>query len=131
MYQVLVRSNSQCAAVLVLANASEPGKLRSTRWSYDAYTPASLAATCGPASHEAHIQVGQTNRVILPADAVIKRGKTWHAFVVKNGELEERLVQLGATPGENQVSIVQGVAKGEKVATKLDAKIVDGLKVVE
>ncbi|HTL37151.1 MAG TPA: efflux RND transporter periplasmic adaptor subunit [Kofleriaceae bacterium] len=80
---------------------------------------------------EAHIQVGQTNRVILPADAVIKRGKTWHAFVVKNGELEERLVQLGATPGENQVSIVQGVAKGEKVATKLDAKIVDGLKVVE
>ena len=80
---------------------------------------------------EAHIQVGQTNRVVLPADAVIKRGKTWHAFVVKNGELEERLVQLGATPGENQVSIVQGVAKGEKVATKLDAKIVDGLKVVE
>ena len=80
---------------------------------------------------EAHIQVGQTNRIVLPADAVVKRGKTWHAFIVKNGELEERLVQLGATPGPNQVSIVQGVVKGEKVATKVDDKIVDGLRVVE
>jgi membrane fusion protein (multidrug efflux system) len=80
---------------------------------------------------EAHIQVGQTTRVVLPADAVVKRGKTWHAFVVKNGELEERLVQLGAAPAPNQVSIIQGVTKGEKVATKVDDKIVDGLKVTE
>ena len=81
---------------------------------------------------EAHIQIGQTPRVVLPADAVVKRGKTWHAFVVtKTGELEERLVQLGAAPGPNQVSIVQGVAKGEKVATKVDDKIVDGLRVTE
>src|SRR5688572_4791669 len=58
LYQVLVRSNSHGAAVLLLANASEPGKLRSTRRSYVAYTPASLAATCGPASHDAHIHAG-------------------------------------------------------------------------
>jgi membrane fusion protein, multidrug efflux system len=81
---------------------------------------------------EAHIQIGQTPRVVLPADAVVKRGKTWHAFIVKkNGELEERLVHLGASPGADQVSIMQGVEKGEKVATKVDDKIVDGLRVVE
>lgn len=80
---------------------------------------------------EAHIQVGQTTRPVLPADAVVKRGKTWHAFVIKNGELEERLVQLGAAPGEGQVSIVQGIAKGEKVVAKVDDKIVDGIKVTE
>ncbi|HSD88766.1 MAG TPA: efflux RND transporter periplasmic adaptor subunit [Kofleriaceae bacterium] len=81
---------------------------------------------------EAHIQIGETPRPVLPGDAVVKRGKTWHAFVVtKSGELEERLVQLGPTPAEGKVSIVQGVAKGEKVVTKVDDKIVDGLRVVE
>lgn len=80
---------------------------------------------------EAHIQVGQTTRPVLPATAVAKRGKTWHAFVIKNGEVEERLVQLGAQPAEGQVSIVQGVAKGEKVVAKVDDKIVDGIKVTE
>jgi RND family efflux transporter MFP subunit len=81
---------------------------------------------------EAHIQIGETSRPVLPKDAVAKRGKTWHAFVVtKNGELEERLVQLGPPPGKDQVSIIQGVAKGEKVVAKVDDKIVDGLRVVE
>jgi membrane fusion protein, multidrug efflux system len=80
---------------------------------------------------EAHIQVGQTTRPVLPATAVAKRGKTWHAFVIKNGEVEDRLVQLGAPPAEGQVSIIQGVAKGEKVVAKIDDKIVDGIKVTE
>jgi len=35
---------------------------------------------------EAHIKVGETPRPVLPADAVAKRGKTWPAFVIKNGE---------------------------------------------
>jgi len=80
---------------------------------------------------EAHIKVGETPRPVLPADAVAKRGKTWHAFVIKNGEAEERLVQLGPQPGPGQVSIVQGVAKGEKVVSKVSDQIVDGAKVVE
>ena len=80
---------------------------------------------------EAHIQVGTSPHVVVPKDAVAKRGKTWHAFVVKNGELEERLVQVGPPPGPDQVSILQGLSKGEKVAAKVDDKIVDGLKVVE
>lgn len=80
---------------------------------------------------EAHIAVGHTTRPVLPASAVVKRGKTWHAFVIKNGELEERLVQLGTASTEGQVSIIQGVVKGEKVVAKIDDKIVDGIKVTE
>lgn len=80
---------------------------------------------------EAHLEVGKTTRPVVPASAVVKRGKTTHVFVVKDGELEERLVQLGAPPAEGQVSVVQGVTKGEKVVAKVDGTIVDGLKVTE
>ena len=80
---------------------------------------------------EAHVTVGQTTRVIIPADAVVHRGKQWHAFVIKNGEAEDRIVQVGPAPADGQVSIVQGVAKGEKVVTKLSDQIVDGTRVVE
>ena len=80
---------------------------------------------------EAHVTVGQTARVVLPADAVVRRGKTWHAFVVKNGEAEERIVQVGPSPGTGVVSIVQGVNKGEKVIAKVTDQVVDGAKVTE
>ncbi len=80
---------------------------------------------------EAHIKVGEVMRPVLPATAVAKRGKTWRAFVIKNGEVEERIVQVGPPPAEGQVSIVEGVAKGEKVVAKVSEQIVDGTKVVE
>jgi membrane fusion protein (multidrug efflux system) len=80
---------------------------------------------------EAHLVIGKVNRPVLPADAVARRGKTYHAFVEHKGELEERLVELGPAPGPGQVSIVQGIAKGDKVVAKVTPQIVDGLKVVE
>jgi membrane fusion protein (multidrug efflux system) len=81
---------------------------------------------------EAHVVIGQTTHVVLPAGAVVKRGKTWHAFVVtKSNEVEERLVQLGTPPGPGQVTIMQGVEKGEKVVAQVTDQIVDGTKVVE
>lgn len=80
---------------------------------------------------EAHIKVGETARPVLPAGAVVKRGKRWHAFAIRNGEIEERLVQLGPSPGPDQVSIVDGVAKGEKVVAQITEQIVDGAKVAE
>jgi membrane fusion protein, multidrug efflux system len=80
---------------------------------------------------EAHIKVGEVTRPVIPADAVAKRGKTWRAFVIKNGEVEERLVQLGPPPAAGQVSIAQGVVKGEKVVGKVTEQLVDGTKVVE
>lgn len=80
---------------------------------------------------EARVTVGQTTRVALPATAVVRRDKTWHAFVIRNGVIEERVVQLGPSPGPQEVSISQGIAKGEKVVTAVTAQIVDGAKVAE
>jgi membrane fusion protein (multidrug efflux system) len=80
---------------------------------------------------EARITVGQEPRPVLPETAVVKRGKTWHAFVVVNGEAQDRIVQLGAKPAAGQVSIVQGVAKGDKVVAKVTDGIVDGVRVAQ
>ena len=79
---------------------------------------------------EAHVQIGQVTRVVLPAAAVVKRGRQWHAFVVtKNSEAEDRIVQLGTPPAQGQVAIVQGVAKGDKVISPVTEQVVDGAKV--
>jgi RND family efflux transporter MFP subunit len=81
---------------------------------------------------EAHVAIGQTPRPVVPAEAVVLRGKLWHAFVaVKGGELQDRIVQVGASPAPGQVSILQGVAKGDKVVAKVTDQITDGLRVVE
>jgi len=80
---------------------------------------------------EARVKIGEVPLVIVPADAVVRRGRRWHAFIIKGTEVEERLVQLGAEPAPGQVSIVEGIAKGEKVVTKVTDAIVDGVKVVE
>jgi membrane fusion protein (multidrug efflux system) len=80
---------------------------------------------------EAHVTVGQVSRPVLPETAVVKRGKTWHVFLVVKGELVDRIVQLGAKPAAGQVSIVQGVVKGDKVVAKVTDQVVDGVRVVE
>ncbi len=78
---------------------------------------------------EAKVTIGEVVRPVLPASAVVKRGKTWHAFVVVNGEAEDRIVQLGTPPAPGQVSIVQGVTKGAKVVAKITEQVVDGVRV--
>jgi RND family efflux transporter MFP subunit len=79
---------------------------------------------------EAHVVVGQTSRPVLPAEAVIKRGKLWHAFAAVKGELQDHVVQVGPAPS-GQVSILQGVTKGEKLVAKITDQIIDGLRVTE
>jgi membrane fusion protein (multidrug efflux system) len=80
---------------------------------------------------EARVTVGQQPRPVVPETAVVKRGKTWHAFVVIKGEAQDRIVQLGAKPAAGQVSIVQGLVKGDKVVAKVTELVVDGVRVVE
>jgi len=82
---------------------------------------------------EAHVVVGQTPRPVVPAEAVVKRGKLWHAFVAVTGELHDQIVQVGPAPegAEKQVSILQGVHKGDKLVAKITDQIVDGLRVTE
>ncbi len=80
---------------------------------------------------EAHITIGQSPHVVLPAEAVVLRGDTYHAFVVVNGIAEDRIVQLGTSPADGKVAIIQGVVKGEKVVSKVVPTLVDGAKVTE
>jgi RND family efflux transporter MFP subunit len=108
---------------------------------------------------EAHVTIGEIERPVIPAQAVVKRGKTWHAFVAKPGaagagaELIDHVVQLGPSPAPGKISILQGVKAGEKVVADLCEKscpcgyaapgttvpkdcranpqFIDGLKVVE
>lgn len=80
---------------------------------------------------EAHLEISKTSRVVLPADAVVQRGKQWHVFVVKDGEVEDRIVQRTAPPGPGLVAIAQGVIKGDKVVTKVPSELADGSKVTE
>jgi RND family efflux transporter MFP subunit len=79
---------------------------------------------------EAHVVVGQTPRPVLPAEAVVKRGKLWHAFIALKGELHDQIVQVGPASG-GQVSILQGVNKGDKLVAKVTEQIIDGLRVTE
>ena len=80
---------------------------------------------------EARVTIGQQPRPVLPETAVVKRGKTWHAFVVVKGEVRDTPVQLGARPAAGQVSIVQGIKKGDKVVAKVTDQVIDGIRVVE
>jgi membrane fusion protein (multidrug efflux system) len=79
---------------------------------------------------EAHLQIGTTPHVVVPASAVVKRGKIWHAFVIdKNGEAEDRPVHLGEPPDADHATILEGVAQGEQVITNLTDAVADGTKV--
>ncbi|CAN5687434.1 efflux RND transporter periplasmic adaptor subunit [soil metagenome] len=78
---------------------------------------------------EARVVVGHTMLPVLPATSVVKRGDTWHAFIVHDGAVEERIVQLGPSPAEGTVSIVQSIAPGDRVVQVITADIIDGLRV--
>ncbi len=77
---------------------------------------------------QAELEVGQAPLPVAPATAVVKRGQTWRAFAAVNGHLEERVVQLGASPGPGLVSIAKGVAAGDKLATTITDQVVDGTR---
>lgn len=78
---------------------------------------------------EATLSIGSEPKPTLPAAAVVLRGKQQHAFVVIDGEVQDRIVQVGPAPGEGQVSILQGVAAGDQVVATVTEQVVDGLRV--
>ncbi|MBX3159582.1 MAG: efflux RND transporter periplasmic adaptor subunit [Deltaproteobacteria bacterium] len=74
---------------------------------------------------EAHLLTGKTTKYpIVAKEAVVKRGKTWHVFTVKKGELHDQIVQLGPEPEPGKVSVIQGLKKGDKVVGSVVAKMV-------
>jgi membrane fusion protein (multidrug efflux system) len=78
---------------------------------------------------EASITVATSPMPVVPKASVVRRGNTWRLFAVVKGHLEERVVQLGPELPGDLVVIARGVTAGEKVASKIDEQIVDGVKV--
>lgn len=63
--------------------------------------------------------------VLVPASAVRTEEATSHVFVINNGRVEDRLVQLGQAEGE-LVEIKSGLREGELVATNNLEQLKDG-----
>jgi membrane fusion protein (multidrug efflux system) len=80
---------------------------------------------------EAQVQIGQVKLPVVPEDAVDKRNKTQHVFVAVKGEVQDRIVQVGASPSPGMVSIVRGISPGEQVVRKAkgNPQIIDGLRI--
>ncbi len=78
---------------------------------------------------EAVVTLGTVTRPVVPKDAVVKRGKTHHAFVVVDGEAEDRPVQIGPGSTPDTVAILRGVTQGESVIRNVTDNVVDGARV--
>ena len=74
---------------------------------------------------EARVTIDQVSRPVLPKDAVVKRGKTWHVFAVVDGKAQDRIVQIAPASDPARVAIVQGVGVGEKVVDKVAKTLED------
>ncbi len=67
--------------------------------------------------------VGETKRLLVPADAVARRSELSAVYVVDGETVTLRQVRVGRRYGD-QVEILAGLAEGEQVATNpIDAAI--------
>lgn len=66
--------------------------------------------------------------VLVPARAVVNEAGVSRVYVIKNGHVEQRLVQTGQTEGD-LIEVKQGVAADEQVATSNLEQLSDGMAV--
>jgi len=66
--------------------------------------------------------------LLVPATAVETLTGTSRVYVVKGGKVEERIVTLGETIGQ-QIEITSGIAKGDVIAAAPKGHLADGLEV--
>ena len=66
--------------------------------------------------------------VAVPAAAVFRDGRRDAVWVVKNGDAQERVVQLGAQ-GQSRVQVVEGLKVGEQVVVRGADRVRDGQQV--
>jgi membrane fusion protein, multidrug efflux system len=77
----------------------------------------------------ARVVVGAEPRPVVPVTAVHQCGELPRVFAVRDGRLEERLVQLGAALEDGRVAILAGLREGEHVVVTLAPELRDGLAV--
>jgi RND family efflux transporter MFP subunit len=76
----------------------------------------------------ARIELGDKPRAVVPVDCVVKDDTGARAFVVKEGQVQERLVQTGEAVGD-VVAVLSGVQPGESVVSKPGPDVRDGARV--
>jgi len=65
----------------------------------------------------AHFVVGKTNKLVIPASAVLRRSEVVAVYVVDDkGMVKLRQVRLGESAGQNEIEVLSGLNPGEKVA---------------
>ncbi|MFN8665517.1 MAG: efflux RND transporter periplasmic adaptor subunit [Thermomicrobiales bacterium] len=78
---------------------------------------------------EASFIVWQGEQVLqIPASALFRQGEGWAAFVVENGQVRRRAVEIGQRGGLN-VEIRSGLTEGERVITHPDDALQEGAAV--
>jgi multidrug efflux pump subunit AcrA (membrane-fusion protein) len=76
----------------------------------------------------ARLSLGEQTLPAVPEPAVRPEGTLRHVFVVKDGRLEDRLVQVSDAV-KGLVPIVSGIKAGEPVVAELTADMRDGARV--
>jgi membrane fusion protein, multidrug efflux system len=75
----------------------------------------------------AKLRLGELSLPVVPREAVRAEAGEARVFVVSDGRLQERLVQLGETVGTT-VGVLSGVRPGERVVVTASAELRDGAK---
>lgn len=76
-----------------------------------------------------HVTVPQENQILIPADALLKRGQLTGIFTVTDqSELVLRWVQTGKKAG-SRVEVLAGLSEGEQYVTSIDGRLREGQKV--
>ncbi len=79
---------------------------------------------------EPHIVVWESDDVIkVPAGALHRHGDTWSVFLVRDGVVEERSVEVGHRSGL-EVEILSGVTAGDQVVVHPSDRVRAGIEVV-
>jgi len=76
----------------------------------------------------AKVPLGEHSHPVLPQAAMIKEETGARAFVVVQGQVQERVLQLGSTQGD-VTAILSGVKAGESVVLSPGPDVHDGAKV--
>jgi membrane fusion protein (multidrug efflux system) len=76
----------------------------------------------------AKVALGEHPRPVVPLAAIVKDDTTQRAYVVVNGLIQERTVQLGSQVGD-LVAVLAGVKTGENVVLSPSPDVRDGAKV--
>jgi hypothetical protein len=64
-----------------------------------------------------HFVLGQSEKLTVPAGAVVRRGEVAAVYVERDGRLSLRQLRLGDAVGAGEIEVLAGLSAGDKVVT--------------